>query len=1406
MSKTDIELWESPVECDLNPPWGEVPIPDWVMNDFPSCIDEYTYPDPTIHTRVSVEPPDLNWYDCFCLTFTKAPGSGQFAMLSCGSTSGVCTGPSGTILLDGSKSWKDNSLIGTLIINNTQGYSGVVVTNDTNSLRSTADGLNTSPYQQWNTNDSYEMSTPGSLTFSMDKSEGTDCCAQSYEYSFDFTMPCLPHNLTAATKLWYRYVVNCTKYHTADDGSGQPEGTQYTQQECEDIWEASYQSLCSQDTAKFTEPGRFTDQSAVQVGIGDAVTIVKPRSYSLSKLFHRFAGSIAFSDVKPVTSFSLGTTGILPTASFDLAGETGYPKPVPFEISKVYPEPNSIISAPTLDVLITVRFNTVGAANPPAGFIVNAYFSDTPETILTPTIVPVDSAYPAGDTLSHYRFWSLHIENGDGTPVIANGQNRTLVLLAHMDKGNGKIYSSKVEALYSCEVPATIVFETVEFASGSVFSCELNCNADSVELVDSGGTASPCSRVAYTDRWYKIGSSSLPAYFRAYKDGSVYTSDTITSAGGTSNGPSIPLQQTPDGSSNVVRGEFVQVMGYSAELTSVLFGRAGDGFVGSSPHVAYTDALQKYKIFVFVSDDPAVVARNKFFNVVCGPVTLGSPGQLTVSSISDPATSNGYFNERVIELKDGTESLGQYFITSSTYSAGWTFYVASVSTWSAWGLTTVTGIIEPARSFPMAVSKTFHGITTQDQLTLAYDPAAPSPAQSYVNFESDPANLYCLYPPTDGVVVVPSSLKVKTNNPVTELVLMCPEASEAFLSSITAAEAESNLFSLQALPSGMDQVFAGIYTSKVETPYIDGAYEYSYYLLNIGIGSSFTLSQRLTISKETSNHPYGDSSAAIDLQYPVKVGSDYMSRTKSLAVSRLTYGTASTQLMYRSLAEINLNGQDLPIHLTTPPATRPYVLINGSNIDLYIRPTLAESVLLTWSDPLAGVNKYAGKILRFLVNGIWYSANIASNTACEFTSDPYLRITISASISPSFPSGSNVSSFMIISPDLVSLQDTHAPVGDGKLYQRRLYTLKGEPGEGPQPMDVSANSRLTFIWYNPWLDIPWLGNQSLMRDIQPAVRTDGFKITGLTVGTDDHRDQIGIDLDLQVDYPYNLAANAWQYKTLTITRVSPIEAFEEIGTYQILSHDAHTAGSATPLKLWLNTASLNLAITGANVCVGVVGIANAFNQYSMTLCGAMPPDGSGASITYRVIKSSGIPWGSSDNYIVFTLDSKSYPIKVLGNGWSNASLEISADIVGADADGIQVSYDNRWSLPMLKNLDLSWPLFMTWALPGECEEFYISREQTTQALADEAASYVDCGAECEFDITLDGKSFKCDFGFKVIGRSVNIAGCGGGGLFHDMYISCPWSHHVHCDRPTAPCNCVFVLSYLLVIPLGSVLL
>lgn len=1417
MSKTDIDLWKSPVECDLTPPWGVIPIPDWVMNDFPSCIDEYTYPDPTIHTRVSVDPPDLNWYDCFCLTFNKVPGTGQFSMLSCGSTTGKCTSVStdGYAMTDNSKVWPLNSLVGSAIINNTRGISGIVVWNDVSILKSTADGTLNTGYQSWSVGDSYEMAAPGSLTFTIDKTEGTDCCAQSYDYAFDFTLPCLPHNLTAATKLWYKYVVNCTKYHT-EPGK---EGTQYTQQECDNDWESTYKSMCSQDTVKFTEAGRFTNvgQVASSIDIGDAVTIVKPSTFASSKLFNRFTGVIPFTDTKPVTRFTtdIQTRSVSNETSFDMLGDAGFPKPVPFEIARLYPEPDSIISSTSLDVLITLRFDIVGTDLDTllgtGTFKVEAYFSDTPSDIYGCTLIS-----PVSDTLSHYRFYHLNRRGTNDAPVIASGQSRTLVVLAYLDKGGGKTYSSRIDAVYNGELPTPVIFNQVEL-TGSVFACELNSGVDKVYLIDSTATpvSIPCERITHTNIWFTPDDSyTLPVYFKASKVGAVYISDTVTEESTTASIVATPLQQIPNGTSNVVHGEFVQVMGYAgyridpndpAEellslLTNVTLARTGSAV--NAAHATYT-VNTSYKIYVFVSDDMS--AASKFFNTdLTGvdSIVLSNPGKITVSHISDTATLDGYFNDRLIELYSNSVLLGRYTIVSSTYSnPDWTFTVPSVTEWDAW--TTLTVKIGPAQSFPATITKTFNGVTLTDTLNLTYSPLAQLPAQSYADFDSDASRLYSVYP----LVAVELSIStIRTNNPVTELVLMCPEATEVYLSAGTSSS--TVITDLQALPVGMDQKFTGLYTGKIEIPYTDGAYTTPYYVINIKLGPSFTFSQKIQVVKDNdSTYPYKDG-ISIDLQYPIKVGADYISRDSNLNISRTTYGQSDGLTFYSTVAEINLNGQSLPVYNTPPGVTtHPYILIVGTTVDLHITPASDDTFLTTWSDPLAGSNKYTGKTLIFSIGTLYYSRVILGSTACTLSGDPYLQLTLESSI-PFTPG--NISSFMIFDSYLLSLQDTHVPIGDGKLYQRRVCT-PDIVGSGPQAPDASTGDRLTFVWPEAYSSIPWLKDQPNMRDVKPAVSTYGFRITGQSLSPD-HRDQVGVVVDLQFDYPSNLVENEWQYKTLTIKRVEPVEAFEEMGTYQILSHTLYNTSGGTTLTLWLNVSTLTLPLLGSNVCVGVVGITNVFTQYSMTLCGLMPPDGSGASITYKVIGSSGIPWDSPNAQVIFTLDSKSFPTSVLGDEpavptWSYASLEISADVVGVSADGIEVPFDNRWGLPMLADTATGpWPILSTWALPGECEEFYITREQTTQALADETASYVDCGGECEFDITLNGASFKCDFGFKVIGRSVNIAGCGGGGMFHDMYISCPWNKHVHCDRPTAPCNCVFVLSYLLVIPLGSVLL
>ena len=67
------DIWTSAVDCHLDPPWGTDPIADWVRPaDFPVCIADFTFEDPDQNIHPIVDVPDLNWYDCFCLSMTRA--------------------------------------------------------------------------------------------------------------------------------------------------------------------------------------------------------------------------------------------------------------------------------------------------------------------------------------------------------------------------------------------------------------------------------------------------------------------------------------------------------------------------------------------------------------------------------------------------------------------------------------------------------------------------------------------------------------------------------------------------------------------------------------------------------------------------------------------------------------------------------------------------------------------------------------------------------------------------------------------------------------------------------------------------------------------------------------------------------------------------------------------------------------------------------------------------------------------------------------------------------------------------------------------------------------------------------------------------------------------------------------
>lgn len=98
--------------------------------------------------------------------------------------------------------------------------------------------------------------------------------------------------------------------------------------------------------------------------------------------------------------------------------------------------------------------------------------------------------------------------------------------------------------------------------------------------------------------------------------------------------------------------------------------------------------------------------------------------------------------------------------------------------------------------------------------------------------------------------------------------------------------------------------------------------------------------------------------------------------------------------------------------------------------------------------------------------------------------------------------------------------------------------------------------------------------------------------------------------------------------------------------------------------------------------------------------------------------------------------------------------------------------------------------------------------KVNEELADiEDLAYTNCGGDdCAYTFFLDKRKLECKIGMRIQGDTVKSNMCGGGGMTTELYLSCPWDRHIPVDRPTYPCDCIFVISYLLTLPLGAVLL
>lgn len=163
------------------------------------------------------------------------------------------------------------------------------------------------------------------------------------------------------------------------------------------------------------------------------------------------------------------------------------------------------------------------------------------------------------------------------------------------------------------------------------------------------------------------------------------------------------------------------------------------------------------------------------------------------------------------------------------------------------------------------------------------------------------------------------------------------------------------------------------------------------------------------------------------------------------------------------------------------------------------------------------------------------------------------------------------------------------------------------------------------------------------------------------------------------------------------------------------------------------------------------------------------------------------------------------PFDISEFGGGSLIIENIATIQDAEARNLQVEQDPRWlSEPALPEGRHTYQIYANG--DDACEDFWQVTLPIIGTETDADMASVNCQPGCSYEVDINKSKLQCKFGMRMEGNSINIPGCGGGGLFTDLYLSCPYNPHIPCDRPTAPCDCVFVIDYLLVIPLGSVLL
>ena len=1377
------DIWTSAVDCHLDPPWGTDPIADWVRPaDFPVCIADFTFEDPDQNIHPIVDVPDLNWYDCFCLSMTRKPTGGGLCIFPCGGIMGTHDGDNGAIrLTDSTKDWIGINLAGASVVKSlpSSSVSGIIHDNDKHTALVTVDGTSDGEPIIWNYGDAYAMSG-GSMSFTIDTKPGTDCCQQTYEYDYNLTFPCLPNNLAANTSQWFRYIVGCDRTDPGD-------GHQLSQAECATIWEDTYRALCTPDILKF-DPAYVKDrQSLDHVEFTGASTLVVPESFANDRVFRLFSGSLAWTPGDWLTHVEVGDLAIGSSVnagsldlSLDILGTAGsptspvWPRPVPFEVVGTYPADGGVVDAGILDMLATVRFDP--SQMDIGNLVVRAYFEDSPGTPLS--IVELASDVAA----TNYRFYEFTAGSSD-SPYVAEGASRTVVVQACYtpSDANYVVWSSEQRATYYRTYRPEVSFVATEPSFGSnayvslsnfLASCQLSTPVDSVSLVQDDGWTEPCTTVDDGRTWYYPNTPypiAAGTYrFRAVKAGASYDSAPIALASGgtasrTADLLAAAVQSFPSASTSIAIGELVQVY-RNVPMSSIALSRRGK-LVTDGPKATYTAAGSTYLAYVFES--PSLTAVNKFFDVGFSGTTVVSDRTITVSSATNTLANSGDLDGRWIILMDAGVEVGRFQVVSSSFASSmWTLSVSSPFPILLPSEPSVA--LVPDSTYSCSLDKVFSGVTVTEDLSLRYDPSSAFPSRTYVPLQD--GRLYRTYPPladTDS-----GYWSIPTRYASTQLLVACPEAVAMGLVPGSGPDTPTvgvlpKYEDLKAEAAPMDIGIQGMYSGTV----LAGISQW----LRVSM-SGFIVHIWTRATKDSSSpYPYHDT-AAWTFLYPIaspSAAATSVFRVPTVPLRCYTYGIPSTGVsMSASVARLVFNNASITWYVNAGSQSAPYVDFANSLVNIYLA-----SVAPRWSNPDLGPNAYVATPRNHLLLTYASTYNKASTivgSRVGSISDPCISLTVD---NATLVNNTPLTGLYVVSPGWLSLSDTQMPGFDGDSFYMQVA----------QSASLGTIDSVSFEY--PWATAKADFGGFVAPDSPAVVR--GFAVASVTGAVASASSTVH-HKTITVSNIGNTAEDQFKHRTLQVLGAGGV------GPFTILSN----TGGALPEFTLDTDAVLPTSLTNMPV---EIGMRNSFSQ-----CGLAFKDIDGNVATYKVLSNTPL----EGNSITFTLMTRA--LKPLGT-IAAVALEVASTADSLTSDGILAATDSRWGL--MATLVNGGPndsrafaegqepaLLVTWRAPADCATFTQVRQQTIQALADPEASYVDCGEGCAFDITINSSSFKCDFGFRVQGRSVNVPGCGGGGFFKDMYLSCPYSTHVRCDRPTAPCNCVFVLSYLLVIPLGSVLL